>query len=297
MSNNICKVRPTVYAFPFNIATITSTNIRTPRELLCYKIGRELFIGTGVGSGHTSFTGARRVLSTYNSETVKLGICFSGAISRIESVAPVYRAITFTRTRKLSVVIRSSGPPIPVGRLLRELHYNSVLARTCRNNIGGISRSSFTSLGRTRTHNIVVSTNVTKRIRASFTIFETTVTTNTLPSVVDASVAEGDTCGHNNECNLAVYVDVTHSLKVDRNSVFETIADSTTGTVNVRVRYKELRINEYTSIYILSCTSRKCRLASGTNGAIGDRANCHGILAVISKRLICEEWSRLEVSG
>lgn len=182
-----------------------------------------VFAGVRVKSGRAVFDITEKVLLSYGDRVTGVKLAFDVSNPEIFDINPLLDVIDFAEKNKLSVLVHSTGSPVPMADIVDNLRAGDILTHAFHGGKNNASEDGYNCLINAKEKGIVLDAGLAGHVHTDFSVFRGAVERGILPDVISSDITKLSAYKRGGIYGLATCMSIARDLGMDEESVFKSV--------------------------------------------------------------------------
>ena len=147
-----------------------------------------VFAGVKVKSGRAVFDCTEKTLAAYGNKAVGVKLAFDESNPEIFDINPLLDVIEFADKNKLSVLVHSTGTPVPMSDIVKNLRRGDILTHAFHGGRNNAADDGYECLLTAKKKGIVIDAGFAGHVHTDFSFFRGAVERGILPDVISSDI-------------------------------------------------------------------------------------------------------------
>lgn len=149
-----------------------------------------VYVGTSVKSGRAVFDATERVLADYGERAIGVKLAFDTANPEIYDIQPLVDVVKFAEKHGLSVLVHSTGSPVPMSDIVSCLRAGDVLTHAFHGGRNNAAEDGYECLINAKKQGIFVDAGFAGHVHTDFSVFYGAVKQGILPDIISSDITK-----------------------------------------------------------------------------------------------------------
>ncbi len=214
-------------------------------------VDARVFVEVGIKNNRAVFDGVEQRIEKYGRSAVGLKLYFDEGFGEVFDTAPLVEAVKYAHSRGLSVMVHSSGQPVPMPDLLSVLRCGDILTHTYHGGKNNCTVDNFASLKAARARGVIIDAGLAGHVHTDFKIFGDAIASGAYPDVISTDVTRLSSYKRGGRYGLTMCMSIARYLGMSEELVFRAVTKNAACAIGLGEEYGGLKVGRRANISVL----------------------------------------------